>query len=275
MNLFSRLLRKSFGFVGTELIGHAELNSYRRELDYYRNIDSSLLFYKELPQTARELIAPYLPHSKSQLSQDLFALAHAGTNSPKFFVEFGATDGISLSNTWLLEKLLGWEGILAEPARVWHDSLNINRKCNISTKCVASESARKVKFLEVVNRGGGHAELSGIKEFANNGDSASDIRINNSLEYDVDTILLNDLLDMYNAPAEIQFMSIDTEGSELDILQSYDFGDRKIKSMCIEHNFVNSTRKLINSLLLDKGYRQVYDRVSKHDDWYVLCDRKD
>jgi FkbM family methyltransferase len=272
MNLFSRFLRKSFGFVGTELIAHEELNSYRRELNYYRNIDSSLLFYNELPPTARELIASYLPHSKSQISQDLFALAYAGADSSKFFVEFGATDGISLSNTWLLEKLLGWEGILAEPATVWHDSLNVNRSCNISTKCVARETGHKVKFLEVVNRGGGHAELSGIKEFANNGDSASDIRINNSLEYDVETISLNDLLDTYNAPAEIQFMSLDTEGSELDILQSYDFRNRKIKSMCIEHNFVSSTRQLINSLLLDNGYRQVHERVSKHDDWYVLYD---
>jgi len=236
----------------------------------YRNLDHSLLLYSELPQGARELIAPLLPYSKAQLAQDLFAVAFANTNSPKFFVEFGATDGVSWSNTWLLEKKLGWNGILAEPAKIWHNQLEANRNCIIDTKCVSRKSGNKLRFLEVANTDGGSAELSSIKEFANRGDWASKIRLSNSKEYEVETISLNDLLDKHNAPNDIQFLSLDTEGSELDILEGYDFKKRIIRSICVEHAYVERSRKAINALLLKEGYIQVLERVSKFDDWYVL-----
>ena len=45
-----------------------------------------------------------------------------------FFVEFGATNGITHSNTYMLEKELNWDGILVEPARIWHEELIMNRK---------------------------------------------------------------------------------------------------------------------------------------------------
>jgi FkbM family methyltransferase len=254
---------KAFATAG---IGVARLD----ELNLYRSLDNSLLLYSELPQGARELLAPLLPHSKAQLAQDLFAVAFAHTNSPKFFVEFGATDGLSRSNTWLLEKKLGWNGILAEPAKTWHNQLKANRNCIIDTHCVARKSGYKLQFLEVNNTDGGFAELSGIKEFASNGDWASKIRLRDSKEYEVETISLNDLLDKHNAPNDIQFLSLDTEGSELEILEGYNFEKRTIRSICVEHNYVARNREAIKALLLKKGYIQVLERVSKFDDWYVL-----
>ncbi len=51
--------------------------------------------------------------TKSQMYQDLFVLAECNFRRKGFFVEFGATNGLDLSNTYLMEKNFGWEGILA------------------------------------------------------------------------------------------------------------------------------------------------------------------
>jgi hypothetical protein len=72
--------------------------------------------------------------SKSQYKQDLFVLTQLGFKRNGFFVEFGATDGVELSNTYILEKQFDWSGILAEPAKCWHEALERNRKAFIEKK---------------------------------------------------------------------------------------------------------------------------------------------
>ena len=62
-------------------------------------------------------------NSKSQLGQDVLALSLTGTKQMGYFVEFGATNGLDLSNTYMLEKNYGWTGILCEPAKEWHQEL--------------------------------------------------------------------------------------------------------------------------------------------------------
>jgi len=60
---------------------------------------------------------------KSQLLQDAFASFIVSDLFDKTFLEFGATDGLSLSNSYMLENELGWKGILAEPSPQWHKKL--------------------------------------------------------------------------------------------------------------------------------------------------------
>ena len=68
------------------------------------------------------------PYSNAQLLQDLWVLYELKEKRNGYFVEFGACDGMSLSNTLLLEKTFGWQGALAEPARAWHAALYANRE---------------------------------------------------------------------------------------------------------------------------------------------------
>ena len=200
-------------------------------------------------------------YSKSQLGQDIFALTVAGLDRPGFFVEFGAADGVALSNSHILEKRFGWTGILCEPSKAWHEALIQNRSCIIDTRCVYSVSGEKISFSE--NYLG---ELSAITAYAE--PNASGILKRTTSSYEVDTISLFDLLKAHDAPRFVDFLSIDTEGSEFEILKYFDFHSHRFGAICVEHNFAE-TREKINKLLLANGYVQVHPDLSDFDDWYV------
>jgi FkbM family methyltransferase len=202
-----------------------------------------------------------LGKSKAQLGQDLFALSESNLKRNGFFVEFGATDGVERSNTLLLEKEFGWNGILAEPARYWHSALKNNRNCHIETRCVWSSSGSVLSFSEAER-----AELSTVSAF-----QSSDLHKKSrerSQTYNVETISLLDLLKNYNAPQAIDYLSIDTEGSEFEILSAFDFEKYQFGFISCEHNFTPA-REQILQLLTSHGYRRKYEDMSIFDDWYV------
>lgn len=237
-----------------------------KDIKFFNSLDNSSLLYSQIDQKSRELIAPLMPYSRSEYAQDLFAVIYANNSSSKYFIEFGATDGFTSSNTWLLEKKLGWEGILAEPAKIFQKALKHNRNCHIEEKCIAKKGGEIYQFLECEN-----GVLSSLENYAQNGDWAQKIRKEKlSKKYKVESLSLEDLLVKYNAPYEIQFLSLDTEGSELDILRGFNFEKYHINSICVEHNRVHKTRKKIYQLLTAKGYKRVFENISQVDDWYLL-----
>ena len=181
-----------------------------------------------------------------------------------FFVEFGATNGIDFSNSYLLEKYFSWNGILAEPSKKWHKDLSWNRSVDIDYQCVWKETGEMLLFNETEI-----GEISTIDYFTNS-DQFSEAR-RNGKRYEVNTISLVDLLDKYKAPKIIDYLSIDTEGSEWEILQVFDFDKYKFRVITCEHNY-SSKRKLIHNLLSSHGYKRKYKKLSKFDDWYILED---
>ena len=205
-----------------------------------------------------------LRDSKAQLGQDMFVLSELGFKREGFFVEFGATNGIDLSNSYLLEKKFGWKGILAEPGKKWHADLRANREANIEHDCVWRNTGEELIFNEV-----DAGELSTIDLFS--GSDGHKNERGTGIKYEVRTVSLNDLLDKYNAPKEIDYLSIDTEGSEFEILNAFDFSKHKFKIITCEHNFT-PMRESIYSLLTKNGYRRKYTDLSSFDDWYALED---
>ena len=257
------LINKIFSLFGMRIISNKNYKTLSK-------LPRSIYVYALLSLKEKTKVNKYLSSSKSQLAQDIFVIAKSKNIDNKFFVEFGATDGITNSNTYILEKELDWNGILIEPAKIWHENLFKNRNCIIDTRCIYPKSGEKLPFLIVENNGEAEPGLSTLKKFANNGDWASKIRTKNSSEHYVETINLNELLDFYEAPKEIEYMSIDTEGSEYDILNNFNFSSRKIKIITVEHNYHNEQRNKIYSLLIGKGYKRIFENVSQFDDWYLL-----
>jgi len=193
--------------------------------------------------------------------QDLWVCFELSEKRGGFFVEFGSTNGLKNSNTWLLEKKLGWNGILAEPNPIWHADLATNRTASIEHKCVSSKSNEIVTFIATDES---DPELSAIADFSK-GDHFSDLR-SQGKHIQVETISLDDLLEKYQAPPVVDYLSIDTEGSELDILSAYSF-DRKFDLISVENN--RKTEKAIQKLLESKGYKRVFEQFSQWDGWYV------
>lgn len=170
-----------------------------------------------------------MKESYSQIGQDLFVAKHFKFKKRGFFVEIGVGDGINLSNTYLLEKKYNWNGILCEPNPDDHKSIKINRNCFIEKAAAYSKSNLQLEFNICKMK-----ELSGIKKHMETSDS---IHAKNIIKViNVKTISLNDLLKKYNAPKKIDYISLDTEGSEFEIIKNFDFNDYKISLWSIEHN---------------------------------------
>lgn len=258
-----KLLNKFLSIFKIRLV---KLSTYK----VYENIPRSLVIYSQLSESNKQKVESLLSKSKSQLAQDILVAGLTNNKEDNFFVEFGATDGITYSNTYLLEKELNWNGILVEPASLWHKKLLSNRNCIIDKRCVYSQSGINLPFLIVEDNDQANPSLSSLEKYAENGDWASDIRLKNSTQETVETITLNDLLDFHEAPLLINYLSIDTEGSEFDIISNFDFSKRRISIISIEHNYNIKKRTKIKDLLEMNGYERIFEDISLFDDWYLL-----
>lgn len=272
------IIKKGFNSMGLQLsnlnafnaamemdqLKNKELVELKREVDRlsYLQGKSTFASNKQLELLGLEISSGNrMPNSKSQLSQDLFVLQCLQSKRAGFFVEFGAADGINLSNSYLLEKEYEWKGIVAEPAKIWQQKLKENRNCIIENKCIWKKSGVFLPFIET-----NLPELSTINHFSDS-DYQRDKR-KDKITYEVETLSLNDLLLIHNAPFEIDYLSIDTEGSESEILQSFDFSKYHIKIVTVEHNYTSERQKIFH-LLISKGFKRVFETISLFDDWYI------
>ena len=236
-----------FSFLGLSLLKTKNLNQL---IEIEKDVKDLLLFSRKHKNLNYKNI-------KSQLYQDLFVLYTLNWKREGFFVEFGATNGLDLSNTYLLEKNFGWKGILSEPNPYWKKELIKNRKTHLNFNCVWKNTGELMDFaLSDIPE---HSTLS-LKK------NKSNPKTNKLIK--VETISLNDLLKKFNAPKYIDYLSIDTEGSEFEILSSLDFSKYNISVITCEHNY-SSKRKKIFNLLSKHGYHRIYEGLSRWDDWYV------
>lgn len=263
-NLILRKIRRILNLFGVQLTRYES----NLEVTQLKNIFSTLVELAKLERAGAHsdevnflrFVQENLHISKSQILQDLFVLYELREKENGYFVEFGAANGVDSSNSFVLEKNYNWCGILAEPARIWHEELKEKRRCKIDYRCVWSEAGRQL-FNEV-----SIPELSTINCYSNTDHHFKAREI--GAKYYVETISLNELLESNDAPLYIDYLSIDTEGSEPEILNALDFEKYQIKIITCEHNYTQ-TREKIYKLLTAKGYVRKFEVFSLVDDWYV------
>jgi len=211
------------------------------------------------PEIAPDLLR-LLDRSRSQLRQDLFVLSQLDMKRGGYFVEFGAADGETLSNTHLLEKEFGWNGVLAEPAQSFHNHLKKTRTCDIDTRLIWETSGVTVSFAE--NR-----EL--LRSAMESPVRTSKKRSRHlQRRYTVETVSLLDLLRQHGSPSHIDYLSIDVEGAEFQILQRFDFSEYEFGLISVEHAYRKDRAEILD-LLSAHGYQRVFEHISWWDDWYL------
>jgi FkbM family methyltransferase len=198
--------------------------------------------------------------SNSQLEQDINVIKFYKEKQNGYFIEICANDGINLSNTYLLETQYNWRGICVEPVSSNYDKLLMNRPNSICSNSAIYSISNLILDFDIANN---YDLLSGISSHI---DSHKETVDANKTTIHVKTLSLNDLLDNNNAPTFIEYLSLDTEGSEYEILKTFNFDTYIFGLIDVEHNFIEPRRTHIKDLLLANGY--IYIGENKWDDMY-------
>ena len=190
---------------------------------------------------------------KSQVGQDEWVCASLNNKRGGYFIDVGACDGVWFSNTYVLEKELGWTGICVEPARTPFAELIQTRNCICVNKAVYDRTGM-VKFHEYDGAvWKGHID---------------------SMGYDIDCITLRDLIKEYDCPKIIDYISIDVEGLEYEILTGFPFEDYKARIWTVEHNdWTGEKKKKMREFMVSHGFKHLPDSEKSQgyfEDWFYL-----
>lgn len=205
------------------------------------------------------LLSRFTSRHKSQLGQDVFALAMNGFRRQGYFVEVGAHHGEKLSNSWLLENEYGWIGLLIEPNPANHATLHA-RKAALVVKAAWKRSGERLVF---------HAtKASGLSTLA--GVTPGDLHDRSQFEaIEVETMTLDDILAEAGAPRVIDYLSIDVEGAETDVLDGLSLDRWDVRAMSLEHNNDKQRAAEFDRRLGSHGLVRVLEIVSDFDAYYT------
>jgi len=176
----------------------------------------------------------YRPHYYSQVGQDKYFNEQIFKGKRNgFFIDIGA-HGNKFSNTYFFEKELGWDGICFEPLQAPFEELQKTRRCICINKCVSTLDGN-VDFVEFPD------DLEMYSGIISSYDKEQLMRVQEHNKKDMylttmPSCRLDTTLDSYGIQ-HIDFLSIDTEGHELPIIQSIDFSKYDISAITIENNF--------------------------------------
>jgi hypothetical protein len=199
----------------------------------------------------------------AQYQQDMFALWHTGLKRGGVFVEFGAADGILHSNTFVLEDRFNWSGVLIEPHPDFFRLAKANRPRSTVINGVADPTYGAGGSVDFVLAD----QLSSIRGYHvrdKHSESRKDLRSVRVACLNLTSTLLRQI-----PSRTIDFMSIDTEGSELEIVTGFDFSQLDVSCLCVEVNDRAKDAEAIVQHLASAGFEQAFSRrVTRDDLWF-------
>jgi hypothetical protein len=191
----------------------------------------------------------------SQLGQSSYMNTIFNSKRNGFFIESGAHDGESLSNSLYFEKKFNWTGLLIEPlANSFKELSTKNRNAYTLNACIAKKKPFVAKF-RVVNVFSGRQDQMNVDQvnyIDNNVDK------NTVIEY-MPCFSLNTILHAINVK-NVDMFSLDIEGGEWDVIESIDYSKYNINLFCIEWYHLKDNKQKIHNHLLKNGYKFVSEK---------------
>jgi FkbM family methyltransferase len=199
---------------------------------------------------------------QSHLGQDNWVAEVYGFKPDGYFFEAGALDGVLTSNTYALEKHLGWSGIVVEANPTYYPEVCRNRSCITINAALWRSSREQIEMVDA------HGLSSAVQN--QDGDSSSSLRRSiTTRTIHIDTVNPSELFDRFAVPATFEYLSLDIEGAELDFLKAFDFTRYRPGLMTIEHTEDLQRQDAMRSLLAPFGYefrQRHYDEYFWHPD---------
>ena len=157
----------------------------------------------------------------SQYKQDIFVDTLLKQKTHGFFIELGAAHAKALSNTYFFEEYRNWKGLLIEANPYYIEDLKAVRKNSIIEQCAVSSEEGELAFCPAY-------DLGGIAKYFNEPHKTREDmvivegKVQDVEEVKVQAYKLQTLLDKHQI-TEVDYLSLDTEGNEFDVLQSIDY----------------------------------------------------
>ncbi len=185
----------------------------------------------------------------SQIFQDDWVMQMLRFKRSGFFAEIGGHDGLENSNTVLLERLLNWRGMIIEANPRWHQSICLNRSAIAYNNAAFSESGGKLQFVDA-------GAIGGLVDFLQDDIHAGkrEAAIKDGHVIEVHGRRVDELLVSASAPSVVDYMSVDTEGSEAEVLSGIDFTKWGFALITVEHGGVEANRSSVWDILRPHGY---------------------
>ena len=176
----------------------------------------------------------------SQFNQDEIINIILNNKENGVFIDVGAYDGVTFSNSYFFEKNMNWSGVCFEPNPIIFKNLSKARNCKLINGGVSTEDS-----ILNFKRFSGNQELEMLSGFSDFFNEEQLLRIENELKEEknsssetiqIQTFSLNKFLTENNIN-KVDYCSIDTEGGEYNILKTIDFDTTYFSTISVENNF--------------------------------------